>query len=1112
MKSGNGWVRWACVLTLAVSASAPQAAAQVLYGSIVGSVSDASSAAVSGAEVTLTNKATGQSRKTTTNSAGEYSFPALSAGTYNVTVTMSGFQNFAENGVEVGTDQIARVNAVLRVGSVNQSVEVSASAAELQSDSAEVRSEVGKEMLENVPAPANRNFENLLITIPGFSPPENVGSGGANPSRGLTYSVNGASRNSNNVRIDGASANNTWEFNVAGYIPALEAIEQVSVVTNSFDASQGLAGGAAINVHIKSGTDQIHGSAFAYVMNGALGARPYFLPAGQGKPKLIQDHFGGTVGGPIVKSKLFYFASYDGNFIRQTASALETVPTAQNRSGDFSNAHTLYDPATGSADGSGRTPFPNNVIPASQMSAIALKMQSHVPLPNLGGTSSNLYSTGSYRVNNDKVDAKIDWRPMDKFNMAARLGALAFDTNNPVAFGDNGPPLSSSGGRAGHIFGNVYNSTVNGVYIVRPNLIVDAYFGLTRLNTSMEPPGLGQNLGSDYLGIPGTNGASREYSGWPWFNISSYATIGTAGNSTGGPIYYLDQQLQFALNTTWVKGRHSVRFGVESGRPSLNHFEIGNSSTSSAAGEFLFTGGDTALKGGQAPNQFNDYAGYLLGLPTEIQKGLLPFNNRTSDHSLSFTLYAQDQWHATSKLSVSYGVRWNYLPLPTRDTHGLEEYIFNTNQVEICGTAGNPSQCDYHVSMKEFAPNVGLAYQLTKSLVLRTGFGINFDPAPLAYTNTMLGNYPENLSLTVDGPNTYAPATTFAQGIPAIVVPDISKGFIPLPPGYNANTLLSHIRRDYSESWNLTLQKQFAGGLMAQAGYVATRGVDIPQQMNQNLGALGGGAASQPYNALYGTTATLNLIGPLTHSHYDSLQTRLSRRFAAGVQLNASYTFSKNTGWCCDDTAYNGPAIPLLQYFNLNRSLEPFDRTNNFTLSGLAELPFGKGKHWLNHNRVVTAIAGGWQVNGLFAASTGKPFNVTASATPLNAPGVSTQRADQVKANVATLGGTGPGQLYFDTSAFAAVSQARFGTAGFDVLRGPSSFNLDASLFRQFPIRERIKLQFRAEAFNLSNTPHFAAPSGNASSSGFGQISSVLGTGREGIDQRMLRLGLRASF
>jgi hypothetical protein len=543
--------------------------AQVLYGSIVGSVTDPGSAAIAGAEVTLANPTNGQSRRTTSNQSGEYSFPALSAGTYHVTITHPGFQTFSARDIAVGTDQVARLNATLQVGSINQSIEVSAQSAQLQADSAEIRDEVNKETLENVPAPANRSFENMLITVPGFSPPENVGSGAANPSRGLTYSVNGSSRNSNNVRIDGASANNTWEFGVAGYVPALEAIEQVSVVTNTFDASQGLAGGAAINVHIKSGTDLIHGSLFGYVVNGALGSKAFFTPVGQTKPKNIVEHYGGTVGGPIRKNKLFYFVSYDGNFIRQSAANTVTVATAQNRSGDFSNAHTLYDPATGATDGSGRSAFPQNLIPASRISPIALKMQDHVPLPNLAGTSANYYATGSYRMNRDTIDAKTDWKPTSKLSMAGRLGVLEFDTHNPSAFGDNGPPLSSSGGRVGHIFGNVINSTVNGVYIVRPNLIVDSYFGITRLNTSSEPPGLGQNLALETLGIPGTNGTSREYSGWPWFLLSSYATMGTPGNSTGGPIYLLDQQYQFRGECDLGEGppQHTLRRRIRTSQP-----------------------------------------------------------------------------------------------------------------------------------------------------------------------------------------------------------------------------------------------------------------------------------------------------------------------------------------------------------------------------------------------------------------------------------------------------------------------------------------------------------------------------------------------------------------
>ncbi len=1105
------------VLALALllqAVAAPSAHAQVLYGTLVGSVSDSTKSPIPGAEAILTSATTGQSRRVSTNESGEYNFPALAQGTYNITIAKEGFQTYSVTGIEVGIDQIARLNATLNIGKVSERVEVSALAAQLQSDSSEVRDELTVKTLEDMPAPANRNFENLLIMIPGFSPPENVGSGAANPSRGLTFSVNGTTRNSNNVRIDGAAANNTWQFNVAGYVPALEAIEQVSVVTSTFDAAQGLAGGAGINVHVKSGGSQLHGSLFAYDVNGAFGSRSYFLPANQAKPKNLVEHYGGTLGGPIMKGKLFYFASWDGNFIRQTASSTVTVATDANRRGDFSNpARAIYDPATGLADASGRTLFPGNIIPAARLSPIALKMQQSVPLPNLAGTSANYFATGSYRVNRNTIDGKVDYKATSKFSTAVRFGMLKFDTMNPAAYGDNGAPLSSSGGRVGHIFGDVYNTTVNAVYIASPTLVLDSYWGFTRMNSSSEPPRLGENMGREYLGIPGTNGASREYSGWPWFDVTGYSIIGTAGTSAGGPIYYLDQQHQLALNGTWIKGKHSVRFGTEFGRPSLNHFETGgNSATSSPVGQFQFGGGTTVNKGGAASNQYNSYAGFLLGQPTMIAKDFLPFGNRVEDHSVTYTLYAQDSWRATGKLSVSYGVRWNFLPLPTRANHGLEEYNFATNQVMICGVAGNPATCDYKVGKKSFSPNLGIAYQLNPTTIIRVGAGINFDPAPMAYTNPMLGNYPEAMSLSLQGPNTYTAPFTLAQGIPAIVPPDISKGFVTLPNGYTVNTLTHNIKRDYVESWNVTIQKQFAAGFMGQVAYVATRGIDIPQQQNQNLGQLGGGAASQKFFPIFGTTSNLNWIAPLNHSYYDSLQSRLGRRFTNGVQVNASYTFSKSIAFCCDDAAYQALAIPLPQYLSLNKSLMPYDRTHHFTFSTVAQLPFGRGKRWLNQGRVMNAIVGGWQVNGLLVASSGRPFNVTASATSLNAPGVTTQRADLIKPDVAILGGTGPGQLWFDTSAFAPVTQVRFGTAGFEILRGPGSFNIDGSLFRTFPITEKIKLQFRGEAFNLTNTPHFAAPSGNASAAGFGVITSVLGTGREGIDQRMIRLGLRASF
>ncbi len=1107
-----------CLATLVVFSCVHSLHAQVLYGTLVGTVTDPSGAPVAGANVRVTNTATRDSRTSSTNESGNFSLPAMAAGNYDVSVTKEGFQTFTTRGVNVSVDQVARVNAALSVGAVSESVQVSAQTAMLQADSAEVRGEVTAKALENIPVPVNRNFESLLITIPGISPPENSNSQAANPARGLTFSANGTTRNSNNVRIDGASTNNIWLPYLTAYVPGLEAIDQVSVVTNTFDASQGLAGGAAVNAHVKSGTDQLHGSAFEYNQNNATAAKPFFTLPGQNNPKYINNNFGGTLGGHIIKDKLFYFGSYDGNLFRSYASTFTSVPTAAMRTGDYSASPVpIYDPATGNPDGTGRTAFPGNIVPASRQSAIALKVQQSVPLPNLPGISNNYFATGDFNVNRNTTDGKVDYKPTEKLSLATRIGWLKYNFVNPVAFGDNGPPISSSGGRGGNAYGAVYNSTVSGTYILRPNFVIDGYFSLTRIESDSAPPDLDQNVGLN-LGIPGTNGPNRSYGGWPYFNISGFSNFGISTGSS--PIDYDDRQYQYALNSTWVKGSHSVRFGGEIDRQGINHAEF---ATTSAPGEFNFAGGPTSLKGGASPNAYSNYAEFLLGLPTSINKESLPFDNgRLIANMWLYSLYLQDQWQAARKLTVSYGLRWNYFPVGTRNGRGMERYNFQTNQMEICGVAGNPTNCGYSVSWKDFSPNLGLAYRVNDTTVVRAGFGINFDPEPLAFSRDLMTNYPDDQNFTLNGANSYQAATTLAAGIPAIAVPNTSTGFVNVPPGFTIATLDPHIRRDYVESWNFTLEKQLPWSMLARATYSGTRGVAIPQELNVNSGLPGGGAASQPFNALYGNTANLYYITEVNHTHYDGLQTNLSRRFAQGFLLNLAYTFSKNTGYCCNDIADQPPAISLPQYFQLNRSLEPFDRTHVFSASLAAELPFGKGKPFLREGWAAK-IAGGWQLNTLVSAYSGRPFSVTTSATALNAPG-STQRADQVKPNVAILGGVGPGQSYFDPLAFAPVNAPRFGTAGYYTLRGPGTFNADLSLFRNFKPMERLTMQVRAEAFNVTNTPHFSAPGASASDlvlnsdgsikslGSYTVISSTLGTGREGIDQRVFRAGIRLTF
>ena len=292
------------------------------------------------------------------------------------------------------------MDAALKIGAVEQTVEVSAQAASLQTDSGEVRSEITTQSLENVPIPVGRNYQNLLITVPGVSPPVNQHSVSANPSRGLTFNVNGASRNSNNVRIDGALANNVWLPHVTAYVPALDAIEQVSMVTASADAQQAMAGGSAINVQIKSGTNQIHGSLYEFHANNHIKAKPFFLPTNQGKPKYIDNQFGGSIGGPIQRNKLFFFGSWEGTYNRQLGASFTTVPTAAIRSGNMSGSpNPIYDPATGAADGSGRTPFPGNIIPTARQDAIALKVGAAYAQPNIPDLlTNNYYATGAYGV------------------------------------------------------------------------------------------------------------------------------------------------------------------------------------------------------------------------------------------------------------------------------------------------------------------------------------------------------------------------------------------------------------------------------------------------------------------------------------------------------------------------------------------------------------------------------------------------------------------------------------------------------------------------------------------------------------------------------------------
>jgi hypothetical protein len=598
----------------------------------------------------------------------------------------------------------------------------------------------------------------------------------------------------------------------------------------------------------------------------------------------------------------------------------------------------------------------------------------------------------------------------------------------------------------------------------------------------------------------------------PRFDVGGYGYYGIANHYT--PYYRTDDQFQYVTNATWTKGTHELRWGVDIYRQNMNHTqpEFAGGASMGPRGRFVFGTGPTQLcvtpdgKGGcsktsTSDSRANSFGTFLLGLPTQLGKGvetLLPYTTRAWMHSL----YIRDRWQVTKKLTLSYGTRWEYFPVPRRADRGFERYNPDTNMMEIGGIGAVPVNLGVHVSKKLFAPRFGLAYRATDKFVIRAGYGLTNDPYSMS--RPMRTNHPVLIELNVTAPNSLSPAGRLADGIPEVPIPELGNGIIPIPGNVTATTVPTEFRRGYVQSWNLVLERNLGAGFVAEAGYVATRQVRQLGFRELNWSPIGGGSSGRQLYKKYGRTASTLIVTPIGGTHYDSLQTRLQRRFASFYMLDASYTWSKSITNSGEDNSDGTADISIPEYYGLMRGVSGLDRTHNLEITNVTELPFGRGQRWLSNPGIVSAIASGWQVSNVISFISGEPFTVTGSGSSLNAPGNS-QRADQIKPEVKILGGFGPGQPYFDPTAFAPVSTARFGTAGFNRMRGPGMRNWDLSLSRRFQVTERVNLQFRADATNTTNTPKFDNPRTDASGSGLGEITSAWG-------EREIRLGIRIGF
>jgi hypothetical protein len=1105
-------------LALVLLFSSAPAGAQVLYGSFIGDVRDASEAAVPMATVKITNIQTGLVRTFTTDAAGLYLAPTIPAGEYRIEVSKEGFRMAVEPGVTVTVNTQVRVNFRLEVGAITERIEVVAVAANLQTDRAEVRSEMTSKQLTEIPVPGARNYQALFLTLPGISPPGTPHSIPSNPSRSMDFSVNGANTASNNTRIDGASAFNVWLPHISSYVPALESIETVNIVTNSFDAEQGLAGGAATNVIVRSGTNEHRGALFHYHQGNWSQARNFFLPAHEGIPKFVGNQFGGRLGGPIIKNKLFYFGSYEGTLNRQTGAALYNVPTPAMRRGDLSEQlgfapgirSVVVDPLSGPAPAT-RTPFPGNIIPPHRIHPLSARLMGIMPQENLpspvGLPVLNFFGAGAGVFDRHTLDTKVNYNISDKWTAFGRLSFLDFHMLAPVPFGEAfGPPIIF--GNPGVGGGRTWTAAVGSTYTVSPNFIIDGNFGYTLMGTGVEQPGLGPNTGRDVFRIPGTNGTRYFESGWPGFAIGGQTSF---GSTTGFmPYWRNDPQYQYVANANWQKGSHNIRFGMDYFHQQLNHTQPEMAGAAGSAAGLLSFGSGPTQRG--PVNTMNSMGTYLLGLITGGGRILqVPDVYRTRTNM--FSLYFRDQWQVNRRLTINIGARFESFPMPWREGgRGMERYDFATNEMIACGLHGNPRDCGTSGRPLYMSPRVGVAYRLDDKTVIRSGFGMNWDPWNLA--RPLRTNFPVLAAFNFVPP-AFQWASTFDLGIPMMAEPALdARGRVPMPLAFAVNTTDDRFHRSYIMNWNFMIQRDLGRNFVTQVGYVGTRAVNVSGMVNHNAGQVPGmDLAGMPLFGRFGRRVVTNINDAMGHTSFHSLQATLTKRFSSGLQANVAYTWSKAIGICCNMDNNGGPLHHAWAFYDRNRTLLPMDRTHNLQITATYELPFGQGRAFNTGKKLIDGIIGGWQLNGVFSGMSGLPFNVTADGATLLMPG-NQQTPDQIVPVVGRPEGIGRGHAYFDRDAFREVPMGanRFGNMGPMALRGPNFWNSDLGLFRTFQISERSRMEFRAEMFNWTNTPKFANPVGSINAADFMFVMSTVAGGREPNGDRILRLGLRLTF
>jgi hypothetical protein len=1148
-------------LLIALFVSALWSAAQTTTGTVNGRVVDSSSAPIPNTPVSLTNVQTNSSVTTQTNGDGYYSFALIQPGSYRLAVEKDGFKKFATE-FEIQVDQTARVDATLTVGQVSESVEVSEKSVLIEAETSSLGQVIGTKQVADLPLNGRNPFA-LASLSAGVWPGGSYGVGldttrsAAQMAGANNFMSDGGIGGSNEVLLDGVPVVVCCQGQPA-IIPSVDVTQEFKVQTNASSAEFGRTSGGILNIITKSGTNAWHGSAYEFVGNDQLNAANFFTNRSGNPPfpgrddfrtPLRNNLFGFTIGGPVTvpklysgKNKTFFFGGWEGTYVRQYSYVTSVTPPAAIRGGDFSSAPGLvYDPSTtvpnpASAGTYIRTPFPNNIIPASRISPIATNYLQYFPTPVIPGVVNNYNWVQGLSTNDGQGNVRVDHNFSDSSRIFARWSILS----DSYHAGDWTNGITGNGQ-----FIDAQTFVLDYVKILSPSLVLDLHYGFAFQRNRVVPDSVGTNPTT--LGFPASYAAQQLVEAVPLLAISGFRTIGN--DSLRNWSHYTH-----ALSSTmsWIRGGHTLKFGWDGRLYYDNQISLDGGAGTFSYGT-TFTGGPNPLSGVTgAQSTYDSFAAFLLGNPSS---GSITYSDSWARHNQYDGLFVQDDWHVTPKLTLNLGVRLDIetgfverynreswfnpsLPTPLAKETGLPI----TGGVVFPGVGGQPAAL--WETTHPFSPRVGVAYSITPKTVIRSAFGIFFLPTTQrGYgVSTNPGFQVSTAFLaTINGVN---PVGTIGNPFPSGTTPVTGSSLGPLTlVGSSVSGMNYYTPDPYNEQWNIGVQHEFPWHVLLNVAYAGSHSVKLPLNISPNnlqpqYFGTPGNQTQVSYltqlvpNPFYNIVATGTLAASTVQrqqllaafpqftsvseqwvgegdSFYNALQITAQKSYSQGLTIMMAYTRSKNLGNVSNQTtgfldATGNPGFQNSYALQLEKSVLDTDVPNRFVMNSNYELPFGNGRQYAAHmNPWLNAFVGGWQANGIWTLQSGYPLVFGDSGTQAFAgsrPSFTGTAAQAVTNGsiVDRLGGISGGPGYLNATAFALPLSFQLGNVPrlTGNIRGPALHNLDFSMLKVFPIHERLRLQFRAEAFNILNQVVFSSPNATVGGASLGIIGSQANTPR----------------